>query len=366
VSKDTAASGWLLAASQKAYALLLAVLLPIAAHVEPAEVRPGYEIRLPRDAGSHPEFRTEWWYVTGWVEDDAGKMRGFQVTFFRSRNERADANPSAFAPKQLLFAHAAISDPDLGRLRHAQRSARAGFGLAEASEADTDVRIDDWWLRPHEGGYATRIAADDFTLDLQLAQTQPPMLQGENGFSRKGPDPKSASFYYSLPHLRVSGTIALDERTVRVSGSAWFDHEWSSEYLAEAAQGWDWIGINLNDGRALMAFRIRDRDGGAYWAGSSLRTPAGVRRFEPAEIEWTPLRHWTSARTGVTYPVVWRVRVGELTLTLRPLMDDQESDSRDSVGALYWEGAVEALDERGTVIGRGYLELTGYEQRLKM
>lgn len=344
----------------------VALLYPPAARLEPAVVRPEYEIRLPRDAGSHPEFRTEWWYVTGWVQDEQGRSRGFQVTFFRSRNEGADGNPSRFAPKQLLFAHAAISDPATGRLLHAQRSARAGFGLAEASEANSDVRIDDWSLSPSGAGYATTIRADELELQLQLDPTQPPLLQGERGFSRKGPQPQSASHYYSLPQLRVGGSMTLGTRTLSVSGTAWFDHEWSSEYLAADAVGWDWIGINLDDGAALMAFRIRDQRGTAYWAGGTLRTATDTRTFAPTEIQWTPLRTWTSARTGVTYPVSWRVRAGDRTLTLRPLMDDQESDSRGSVGALYWEGAVEALDTTGKVVGRGYLELTGYERRLRM
>ena len=350
----------------RSFVMILALLSLSLALAEPARVVPGYEIRFPRDAGSHPEFRTEWWYVTGWVQDEKGHPRGFQVTFFRSRNDAADANPSKFAPKQLLFAHAAISDPARGHLLHAQRSARAGFGLAEASEHESNVAIDDWTLRPHGSGYATRVVTNDFELQLQLDPTQPPLLQGDAGFSRKGPVPNAASYYYSLPHLRVQGSIALDGRKLPVHGEAWFDHEWSSEYLAGQAVGWDWIGINLNDGSALMAFRIRDAKGQPYWAGGTLRTANGVQRFEPAQISWSPLRRWQSARTGVTYPVSWRVQLGDRVVTVKPLLDDQESDSRGSVGALYWEGAVEAFDMDGKLIGRGYLELTGYEKKLQM
>lgn len=344
----------------------LALLSLGSAFADSASVVPGYEIRFPRDAGSHPEFRTEWWYVTGWVQDEQQRWRGFQVTFFRSRNEPADANPSKFAPRQLLFAHAAISDPDVGHLLHAQRSARAGFGLAESSEQDTNVIIDDWTLQADGDGYATRIAADNFQLELRFEPTQGPLLQGNAGLSRKGPAPTAASYYYSLPHLRVQGSVTIGQTKTAVQGAAWFDHEWSSEYLASEAVGWDWIGINLDDGSALMAFRIRDTKGQQYWAGGTLRTANRVQPFEPSQISWTPLRQWQSARTGVTYPVSWRVQVGDRAITLRPLMDDQESDSRGSVGALYWEGAVEALDDSGKRIGRGYLELTGYERKLKM
>jgi predicted secreted hydrolase len=342
------------------------LVAPYGASAEPAPVVRGYEISFPRDTGSHPQFRTEWWYITGWVEDDRGQWRGFQVTFFRFRNEDAEANPSTFAPTQLLFVHAAVSDPVQGRLLHTQRSARAGFGLAEAKEEICDVRIDDWYLRARGNDYETRVVTDDFALELRFTTTQAPLLQGDRGFSRKGPNPAAASYYYSLPHLRVSGWMTVKDRRFAVRGAAWFDHEWSSEYLAQDAQGWDWIGINLNDGGALMAFRIRDRKGGQYWAAGTLRTPSMHRTFEPEEVEWTPLQYWQSPRTGVRYPVAWRVQLGDRAFTLRPLMEDQESDSRASVGALYWEGAVEAMDESGRVVGRGYLELTGYQQRLKM
>jgi predicted secreted hydrolase len=348
------------------FSALALFLLVTTVHTEPATVTPGYQLRFPRDAGSHPDFRTEWWYVTGWLQDENGVQQGFQVTFFRSRNDTADANPSKFAPKQLLFAHAALSRPSNGRLLHAQRSARAGFGVAEAREQNTDVVIDDWFLRAEGPRFRTSIVAEDFAFALTLEPTQPPLLQGEQGFSRKGPNPASASYYYSLPHLRVQGAVMIDGRKSPVTGHAWFDHEWSSEYLDAAATGWDWIGINLNDGAALMAFRIRDDNGAPYWAGATLHTRSRTDRFAPESITWTALRTWRSPRTGIQYPVSWRVKVGTFEAILRPLMDDQESDARGSVGVLYWEGAVEATDSAGNVLGRGYLELTGYGQKLRM
>lgn len=331
-----------------------------------APVVPGRELRFPQDEGSHPEFRTEWWYVTGWLEDASGAALGFQVTFFRTRPNPDSGNPSRFDPRDILLVHAAVSDPAHGRLRHMQRAARAGFGLAEALSGRTDVHIDDGYLRANESGYATRIAGDDFAFDLQLDPTQPPLLQGDAGFSRKGPRPESASYYYSLPHLRVSGQVTVDGKVRKVGGLAWFDHEWSSEYLAPEALGWDWTGINLDDGSALMAFRIRARDHSTYWAAATLRDPQ-LRRvtFAPHEVEWTPLRTWRSPRTGALYPVATRVRAGSLELSLVPMMDDQENDARITTGAVYWEGAMTArIGERA--VGRGYMELTGYNRRLEM
>lgn len=328
-----------------------------------APVIPGYPIRFPFDEGSHPAFRTEWWYVTGWLKDERGTERGFQVTFFRSRPGLDEANPSKFAAKQLLFAHAAISDRKRGKLLHSERSARAGFDLAEAREGDLAVNIHDWFLRREDSGvYRTALIADRFAIDLEFRLEQPPLLQGENGFSQKGPDPHSASYYYSLPHLRASGELRIDGQRYRVAGTAWFDHEWSSQLLDEAAAGWDWIGLNLDDGGAVAAAQIRNKEGGEHWAGGSWRgsPSAQVRTFSPQQVAWVQGRRWRSSRTGIEYPVEWRISLGERTLTIKPLMDDQENDARGSTGSIYWEGAVRAFDESGAQVGKGYLELTGY------
>jgi len=329
------------------------------------DVVPGRAFRFPRDHGAHPEYRTEWWYVTGWLRAGDRDL-GFQVTFFRNRPRIGEASPSAFAPRQLLFAHAAIADPAVGRLLHDQRAARAGFGLAAAGEETTDVHIDDWALALGGGAYRARIAAREFAFALDFTPSQPILLQGEAGFSRKGPGERQASYYYSYPHLAVSGTLERRGARERVEGSAWLDHEWSSEYLAPQAAGWDWVGLNLDDGAALMAFRIRAKEGGVFWAGGGARDALGsVRILAPGEAGFVPLRRWRSPRTGIEYPVAMRLYAGGRELALEPLLDDQELDSRASTGVLYWEGAVTAL-ERGRRVGRGYLELTGYGKPVRL
>jgi predicted secreted hydrolase len=364
---------------------------PLEAQVVYPPVQRGTELVFPRDEGSHPAFKLEWWYVTGWL-DDAAKAssgpRGFQVTFFRVRTGLGEDNPSAFAPRQVLFAHAALADPGERRLRHAQRSARAVFDLAYAREGAVDVRLDNWTIRDvGDGRYRTVVRGDDFQFDLMLQSTQPPMLQGERGFSRKGPDPRAASHYYSLPQLRVSGTIEVDGTTRAVTGQAWFDHEWSSDYVDERALGWDWLGINLHGRGALMAFQMRDKQGGARWASATLRAPSpeagpspdpshssaaqvvtgAVQTFEREDVTWTVLDTWRSPRTGIEYPVRWRLRVGATTYRVEPLMLDAELDSRESTGVLYWEGPVRLLDDAsGDELGRGFLELTGYGGKLDL
>jgi predicted secreted hydrolase len=345
---------------------VLLIATGVVAADEYPRVAPGYLFRFPKDTGAHPLFRSEWWYITGWVQDARGNDFGIQVTFFRNRPRVAETNPSAFAPRQLLFAHAAIADARHGKLRHDQRAARTGFGLADAREETTDVWIGDWSLKLSDDSYVAKIAARDFQFDLRFSSRQPVLPQGEQGFSRKGEALANASYYYSQPQLAVSGSVAVDANSAAVTGIAWLDHEWSSEAMAAEASGWDWIGINLNDGGAIMAFRMRDHSGSALWAGGALREPNGASRsLEPNEIRFTARRRWRSPRTGVEYPVAMLVNVSNVEYALEPLMDDQELDVRSDTGTIYWEGAVRAI-RAGREVGRGYLELTGYWKPLKL
>ena len=343
-----------------------------------AAVNADHPLAFPADFGSHPQFRTEWWYVTGWLTTGQGESLGFQITFFRTRPKIDQNNPSSFTPHQILIAHCAISDPKRGRLWQDQRIRRAGLGLAEAATGDTDVWIDDWTLKRNapaaasaslsaaRSAYTAKIDAEDFSFDLTLSETQAVLLNGDAGVSRKGPGPAAASYYYSLPHMRVAGVISRRSRNDRVTGEAWFDHEWSSEYLDSGAVGWDWIGLNLDDGAALMAFRIRGSQGEQRWAGGTLRGSDGkMQILQPADVEFRAGRRWASPRTGIMYPVQWHVRAGNREFDLTPLLDDQENDTRLSTGAIYWEGAVRAYEQHRPV-GRGYLELTGYGAPLRL
>ena len=329
-------------------------------------------LAFPADFGAHPAARTEWWYLTGALQ--AGeRLFGFQVTFFRSRTDVGTDHASRFAARQLVFAHAALSDVQAGKQRHDQRLARAGFGIAEAAESDTHVILRDWSLQ-REGPvaasrYRTQVTSDNagFRLDLALVATQPPLLQGEAGFSRKGPRPEQASHYYSQPQLAATGTLTLDGRAVSVQGRAWLDHEWSESLLDSQAVGWDWIGMNLDDGSALTAFRLRRADGSALYAGGSLRAPDGaVRSFAPGEVRFTPGRRWLSPGSRASYPVEWTVQTPAGEHRVHALFDAQELDSRGSTGAFYWEGLSDLLDARGQRVGRGYLEMTGYANPLSL
>ena len=345
--------------------------------VRGAPVERGRRLSFPHDFGAHLDARTEWWYATGWLAADTAAIDaarpafGFQLTFFRSRGEVAADHPSRFAASQIVFAHVALTDLATRRLRHDQRIARRGFGIGVADEGDTRVALRDWRFErtgPADASrYRARLASDGagFAFDLELATTQPVLLQGEAGFSRKGPQDAQASHYYSQPQLAVRGTLTREGRAANVAGRAWLDHEWSETLMDPQAVGWDWLGVNLLDGSALTAFRLRRADGSTLYAGGSLRRPAGpAQAFAADAVRFTPGRRWRSGATAASYPVEWTVETPAGRHTVRALLDDQELDSRGSTGAVYWEGLSELLDERGTRVGLGYLEMTGYVGRL--
>ncbi|MEO5669249.1 MAG: carotenoid 1,2-hydratase [Ramlibacter sp.] len=334
--------------------------------VHPSDALPVKPIAFPRDRGVHPDLRTEWWYVTGHARA-AGRDFGFQVTFFRTRVDAAQGLTSRFAAKQLVFAHAAVTDVQERKLWHDQRIAREGFGIAAAAEGETRVRLRDWSLERQADAYTARLNSADFTLDLQCTPTQQPVLQGDAGLSRKGPQPAQASYYYSEPQLAVRGRIALQGKSFEVTGKAWLDHEWSEEVLHPDAVGWDWIGMNLDDGSALTAFRLRRQDGTQLWDGGSFRSPkGGLYTFSKGEVDFRPQRRWTSALSQASYPVEWIVRTPADFYTVKAVIDNQELDSRASTGAIYWEGLSDLFDSNGKQVGRGYLEMTGYSKRLRL
>ncbi|MGB2817149.1 MAG: carotenoid 1,2-hydratase [Burkholderiaceae bacterium] len=346
----------------------LALAAPVRGAVNYPAVVPR-RLFFPRDHGAHPDYRTEWWYLTGWLDAAGGATLGFQVTFFRTRTEVDPANPSAFAAKQLIIAHAALADPARGTLLHDERIARTAHGGAGASEADTAVHLGNWsFERRADGDYRGVLPARGFSLEFTAHPTQPLLLQGDAGFSRKGPSLAQASYYYSQPHLQVRAQLTLDGQSRVVSGSGWLDHEWSSTILTADAAGWDWIGMNLDDGSALTAFQVR-RQGASdrpLYAYASLRGAGGVTRtFGPEQVTFLGRSRWTSPRTRATWPVAQEIRIADRLFVTRPLVNDQELDSRMTTGAVYWEGASE-LFEGERRVGRGYLEMTGYVAPIRL
>ena len=365
-------------------------------------VKPGQPLSFPGDHGAHLKHRTEWWYVTGFLTPakGSGESLGFQVTFFRSATGEGLGNPSRFTAKQLLFSHAALALKSEGKLMHEQGAIRVGFDrLTTLSEQDTDLRALRWKLKresgtPEASVYSVLVEAQTFSLDLKLVALTPPALQGVMGFSQKGPSVAQASHYYSRPQLQVQGRVLIGAQRNPASqiartpkeenyvGRAWMDHEWSNEVLDESAAGWDWVGLNFDDGTSLMAFQIRPRAiGPAIWSEARGLTKNGQADFvidaqalAPARrqaLAFKPKRLWRSLRSNALYPVELEIELQrpdsgvKRMLSLQPLMDDQEIDARKSTGGFYWEGLVYVFENQRRV-GQGYLELTGYASPMKL
>lgn len=358
-------------------------LLPTQSTADYAAVLPSTGVQFPRDFGSHPDFRTEWWYVSGWLDVETGERSqnpkqhamGFQITFFRTRTALRSSNASQFTPRQLMFAHIALAQPQTRTLLHDQQSARTGFGLAQASETDTNVSMKRWQLlRSANDVYTARCTSgllgnnNSFALELTLTPSGPPQLQGEAGFSRKGPNLAQASHYYSRPQLAVQGGLTVNGKSQNVTGRAWLDHEWSSSLLDPQATGWDWIGINLIEGGSLLAFRLRDAAGNNIWTHVARRDASGQFVFKTNQAngaQFTGLRTWQSIASGARYPVKQKLQFDGQTFEIDPLFDEQEIDGRLSTGGFYWEGAVYLRDQNQQIVGRGYLEMTGYASPIK-
>jgi predicted secreted hydrolase len=327
------------------------------------------DFRFPEDHGPHPGFRTEWWYFTGNLDAAAGRRFGFQLTFFRSA--LAPAMPprtSGWATRQAYLAHFAVTDVDGDRFHFFERWGRGALGLAGAQSEPFKVWLGDWSAASVDGGtFPLQLRADqgDVALDLALAEGTPPVPEGDHGLSRKGSEPGNASYYYSLPRMPAHGALRLSGYTFAVSGTAWMDREWSTSSLGPDQVGWDWFALQLDDGREVMLYQLRRRDGRIDPASDgTFIGPAGeASHFGADGFSVAVLDHWRSPKTGAVYPSRWRLRVPAegLDLAVVPLLAGQELD----LSFRYWEGAVAVSGVRrgARVTGRGYVELTGYAER---
>ncbi|MCG8461064.1 MAG: hypothetical protein MI919_32675 [Holophagales bacterium] len=341
--------------------------------------------RFPADHGPHPDFQTEWWYLTGHLEGAAGERFGFQWTLFRrALAARMEIRPSAWARRQLYLAHFTLSDLGARRFHSFERLSRQGPGLAGARAEPFRVWIEDWSLEstlpepsgtaagPEDPGRAAmgifplrlRSAAGDVALDLELRPRKPAVFQGQAGYSRKNSLPGGASYYYSFTRLGVRGEARVEDRRAQVEGEAWLDREWSTSVLAPEQVGWDWFSLQLDDGRDLMVYGLRRSDGAEdpYSSGTLVSVEGEARRLGKDDFDIEVLGRWRSPRSNAPYPSRWRIRVPEhgLELEVMPELDDQELD----VSFRYWEGAVgvRGKSHGRPIAGRGYVELVGYAE----
>jgi predicted secreted hydrolase len=326
-------------------------------------VRP---FEFPRDHGPHPSYRQEWWYLTGNLDAPGGQRFGFELTFFRfALAPPAQPLPaaSAWRSREIYMAHFAVTDVARGRFRFAQKLSREALGLAGAQATPLKVWIDDWSVTQEPGSAKWHIRSGEpgYTLDLDLVAQEPPVANGEQGLSRKSDQPWDASYYYSIPRLRVTGHLGREGTALPVSGLAWLDREWGSGGLGPQQAGWDWFGLQLSDGSALMFYALRSHDGrpDPHSAGTFIAPDGQAQALSPAQVSIAVTGTWRNA-AGARYPAGWRISVPSLALMLqvRPVLADQEL----TTAPRYWEGAVDVSGERARqpLGGRGYVELTGY------
>ena len=328
------------------------------------------EFTFPMDHGPHLGYQTEWWYYTGNLETEGGDHYAFQLTFFRrGLSPGAIARTSDLATDQIYFAHFAISDVDAGRHMFAERFSRDALGLAGASGDPYSVWLETWRIDSLDPqGETVRLRANQagMAIDLTLRAVKPIVMHGDHGLSRKGGAPGNASYYLSYTRMETQGRLALSGQEVIVRGLSWFDHEWSTSALPPQAVGWDWFSLQLDDGREVMFFQIRNADGSVEpsSAGTLVEADGRTRPLAPEEVTLEPLDTWRSSISAGVYPIVWRVSIPSagIDLTIEPWLEDQEM----RVSFPYWEGAVR-ITETGTgrVIGQGFVELTGYAESMQ-
>ncbi|HEX5646038.1 MAG TPA: lipocalin-like domain-containing protein [Nitrospira sp.] len=335
----------------------------------------GYRYEFPRDHGSHPSYRTEWWYYTGHLQTKTGRLFGYELTFFRRAVSPEDikTQPSQWTVSHLYLAHFAVTDVAGRRFHFSEKLSRAGLGKAGAEESRLYAWIDDWRAdaQPAPNGMHTLFARDGTaTLDLQLLPAKPLVVHGRDGISRKGAGEGNATHYYSFTRLETTGSVTIGTERFEVTGTSWMDHEFGSTDLGSDLAGWDWFSIQLDDRSELMLYRLRRKDGGSDLESSgTVVLPDGkTRHLSVSDIRIESTGTWTSRESKAVYPSTWRIAVPSMDLALEvmPLLADQELRTSRSTQVTYWEGAVSVsgIKQGRSVKGQGYVELTGYAERI--
>lgn len=309
----------------------------------------GYEFAFPQDHGSHPDFRVEWWYLTANMIGDDGREYGLQWTLFRSA--LAPGTQDGWSDPQVWMAHAAVTTPD----RHfvTERLARGGIGQAGVVAAPFAAWIDEWQLTGDVSNMSAKAAGADFAFDVSLDAQGPLIFHGDDGYSVKSPDGQ-ASYYYSQPFFDLNGVLTFPRGDVAVTGQAWLDREWSTQPLSNDQTGWDWFSLSFESGDKLMGFRLRQIDGGFFTAATWIASDGTTTAYPDGAFSASPMNLHQSP--GAKLPTQWRVTlpdrgVDAVVTALNP-------NAWMATSIPYWEGPI-AIS--GSHLGRGYLEMTGYE-----
>ncbi len=332
-----------------------------------ANPQPGRIFKFPADHAAHPDFKTEWWYWVGHLTSPQGEAFGYQLTFFRAAARRPDPRArSAWSFNTVYFAHLAVTDPARGLFQFREKVGRGALGLSGATPDQLHVWIDAWQARQAGEGFHLKAGDQGLGLDLVLTPRKPPALHGEGGYSPKSAQYQAASYYYSIPRLDSLGHLSVDGRNLEVSGASWMDHEFFSSSRAPDQVGWDWFAIQLADGRDVMLYLLRRRDGSLDPASAgTLVDPRGeTRHLKLNDFQVKARGVWKSPHSGAEYPAGWQVLIpgAGLELTLTPTLADQEIRAGVPAQVSYWEGQVRVQGRSGArpLSGMGYVELTGY------
>jgi predicted secreted hydrolase len=325
---------------------------------------PGYEFRFPQDHGPHPDYQTEWWYLTGNLQTEDGREFGYELTFFRygyrSPSQRTPVK-SRFVMDDVKFAHFTITDVRSRRFQVAERTSRGAYGDAGFLSGSRLAWIGDWELDLADQ-FVAKAQNADCAIDFQLFPEKQPVLQGENGFSRKASSGDHASEYYSITRMHTQGSLVIAGQKFQVSGISWFDREWSTNQLAPDQVGWNWFGIQLDDGSDLMIYQIRLRGDAIDQCSSGKWIDRDGHSVDVANGEFTlqPTRYWTTPDKRATYPIGWHLKIEKLGLDVDVSTPVEEQEL--NVGVRYWEGCVRVrgTEQQHPVSGKGYLELTGF------
>ena len=326
---------------------------------------PGYRFEFPRDYFNHEAYQTEWWYYTGNLRATDGHRFGFELTFFRQGVSRTE-NRDPWFVHDVWMAHLALSDMDGRRFRHEERLNRAGPTLAGVDPNTGMVWNGNWQAQITPGQEKLQGIGNDFSLQLQLVPTKPPVEQGQNGVSQKAAGVGHASHYFSLTRLVTKGSIQVDGKFFEVDGASWMDHEFFTGSMAADESGWDWLSVQLKDGSELMLYRLRYKDGriDPYSSGSFVDALGKAHFLACGDFAMTPAEGgvWTSPTTKAAYPERWHVSVPRFGLELNVTTPLPDQELVERVGPSYWEGAIDIVGtgSGSSIEGVGYLEMTGY------
>ncbi len=316
------------------------------------------EIRFPADHNAHDDYRLEWWYLTANLKTASGEPIGVQWTQFRiamspPQQQSSDSGESsAWATNQLYMAHSALTSKQSHLA--SERWSRQHNQLAGTTAKPFSVVLDNWqWRASGEDLFPATLSVTDpqYRYELKLTTQAPYQLQGNNGYSIKDPTGEVASHYYSQPFIDVSGWIERHGEQVAVTGQAWLDREWSSQFLKDNQQGWDWFALRLDDGSALMVFQLRGQPN--FYSARRMFADGTGHAIANEDIQLSPIG-WHKINNQ-DYPVKWQVSIAseQIALEVSPL----NANALQPLTVNYWEGPVNAT---GSHTAQGYMELTGY------